>query len=103
MRERKLELGEVVAVNGGARSALWRQILCDALGAPLAYVPDAPGAPAGAALLAGLGVGAVAGVDAAKAWRGPVQRHAPDGARTAVYEAMVAERIELYHALREVV
>ena len=31
LRERGTQPDEVVAVNGGARSALWRQILCDAL------------------------------------------------------------------------
>ena len=43
--EKGLRLREVIAVNGGARSAVWRQILCDALGVPLLYVPDGAGAP----------------------------------------------------------
>jgi len=102
LRERGARLDEVVAVNGGARSALWRQILCDALGAPLTYLPDGTGAPAGAALLAGLGVGALADVTAAKAWRGRLVRHTPDPGRGAVYTAMLAERLALYPALRRV-
>ncbi len=99
-REGGLELGEVVAVNGGARSALWRQILSDALGVPLLYLPESPGAPAGAALLAGIGAGVLPGVEAAKAWRGAPVRHAPDAAATAVYAGILAERIKLYPALR---
>lgn len=102
LREHGATLDEVVAVNGGARSALWRQILCDALGAPLAYLPDGEGAPAGAALLAGLGAGALAGVAAAKAWRGRLVRHTPDPERGAMYTAMLAERLTLYPALRRV-
>ena len=102
LREHGATLDEVVAVNGGARSVLWRQILCDALGAPLAYLPDGEGAPAGAALLAGLGAGALAGVAAAKAWRGRLVRHAPDPERGAMYTAMLAERLALYPALRRV-
>ena len=102
LRERGTTLDEVVAVNGGARSAVWRQILCDALGAPLAYLPDGLGAPAGAALLAGLGVGAVSAVSAAKAWRGRLVRHVPDPARHEMYTAMLAERLTLYPALRRV-
>lgn len=101
-RERGLPLREVVAVNGGARSAVWRQILCDALGVPLHYVPDGHGAPAGAAILAGLGVGALPGVAAAKAWRGPMQSHAPDPARTATYAGLLAARCRLYPALRRI-
>jgi xylulokinase len=102
LRERGARPDEVVAVNGGARSALWRQILCDALGVPLAYLPDGVGAPAGAALLAGLGVGALADVAAAKAWRGRLVRHVPDPGRAATYTAMLAERLALYPALRRV-
>jgi xylulokinase len=102
MRGRGLALREVVAVNGGARGALWRQILCDALGAPLLYLPDSPGAPAGAALLAGLGVGLLPGVGVARAWRGRAVAHRPDPARTAVYAGLLAERVALYPALRGV-
>lgn len=95
-------LREVIVVDGGARSALWRQIIADALGVPLFYLPDAAGAPAGAAVLAGLGSGALAGVETARRWRGPLVRHAPDPARTATYERMLARRTELYPALRRI-
>ncbi len=43
-------------VGGGSRSPLWRQILCDVLGAPL-VVPAAEDATYGAALLAGVAAG----------------------------------------------
>jgi xylulokinase len=98
--EHGLELSEVVAVDGGARSALWRQILCDALGVELAYLPESPGAPAGAAILAGLGAGALPDVSAAKVWRGRMVRHQPNPAATAVYTSLLAERVKLYPALR---
>jgi len=101
-RERGMELHEVIAVNGGARSALFRQILCDALGVPLAYRPDSPGALAGAALLAGLGAGVLESVEAAKRWRGPLARHLPDAGRSALYAALLAERVDLYARLRRV-
>jgi xylulokinase len=102
MRERRLDLDEVVAVNGGARSPLWRQILADALDAPLLYLPDTPGAPAGAALLAGIGAGLLPGVEAAKAWRSRTLRQRPDPGRAAVYARLLAERLALYPALRTV-
>lgn len=101
-REHGLELAEVIAVDGGARSALWRQILCDALGVPLSYLPDSPGAPAGAAILAGLGIGALPDVGAAKAWRGRMVEHRPDPDATRVYARLLAERVKLYPALRSI-
>jgi xylulokinase len=100
--EKGLRLQEVITVNGGARSAVWRQILCDALGVPLHYVPAGGGAPAGGALLAGLAVGLLPGVEAARRWRGALVRHAPDAARTATYAALLAARRELYPAVRRI-
>ncbi len=46
-------------LGGGARSALWRQIVCDVLGQPL-LKPAVEGASFGAALLAGVAVGVFA-------------------------------------------
>jgi xylulokinase len=100
MRDSGVTLREVVAVDGGARSGLWRQIIADALGVPLFYLPDAAGAAAGAALLAGLGSGALASVETARRWRGPLLRHTPDPASTATYARMLAARKDLYPALR---
>lgn len=99
--ENGLELHEVIAVNGGARSPVWRQILCDALGVPLRYLPDSAGAPAGGALLAGIATGGLDGVEAAKRWRGRLLEHAPDPARTATYAALLAARGRLYPAVRQ--
>jgi xylulokinase len=100
LREQGLAVHEIVAVNGGARSAVWRQILCDALGAPLVYLPASPGAPAGAALLAGLGAGVLPEAAVARGWRGEATTHRPDPGRTALYGALLAERLALYPALR---
>ncbi|MEN6393074.1 MAG: FGGY-family carbohydrate kinase [Anaerolineaceae bacterium] len=44
--------------NGGARSALWKQITADVLGIRLEQVADHPGSSLGAAFCAGMGVGA---------------------------------------------
>lgn len=43
--------------NGGARSALWKQITADVLGIPLEPVARHPGSSLGAAFIAGMGVG----------------------------------------------
>jgi xylulokinase len=101
-REGGRRIEEVVAVNGGARSALWRQILADALGVPLLYLPESPGAPAGAALLAGIGVGLLPGVERARAWRAAARRHEPDPGAGAIYAGLLAERQRLHPALRRI-
>jgi xylulokinase len=43
--------------NGGARSALWKQVTADVLGLPLEPVAGHPGSSLGAAFVAGKGVG----------------------------------------------
>lgn len=100
LEEGGVHLREVVAANGGGKSALFRQILCDALGVPLVYMPGASGTVAGAAVLAGLGVGMFRDATVARAWRGPTVRHEPDPAATARYRAHLAIRREIYAGLR---
>jgi xylulokinase len=95
-------LREVIAANGGGKSALFRQILCDALGVPLAYTPKGGGTVAGAAILAGLGVGALGSAADARAWRGETVRHAPELTNTHKYRALLALRRQAYAGLKEV-
>jgi len=93
---------EVVAANGGGRSALFRQILCDALGVPLAYAPRAGGTVAGAAILAALGAGVLGQAEDARAWRGEIIAHEPDLAAHARYRELLDLRRKTYGSLREV-
>jgi xylulokinase len=57
MRAQGLPIRQVRASGGGAKSALWRQILADVFGAEIATVNITEGAAYGAALLAGVGAG----------------------------------------------
>ncbi|MEW5721166.1 MAG: xylulokinase, partial [Chloroflexota bacterium] len=57
MRGMDLDITQVRASGGGARSALWRQILADVFNAEIALVNVTEGAAYGAALLAGVGTG----------------------------------------------
>ncbi len=50
--------GRVRVTNGGARSALWKQVTADVLGLPLETLRSHPGSALGAAFVAGMGVGA---------------------------------------------
>jgi L-xylulokinase len=90
---------ERIRLSGGcARSELWSQMIADVLGMPI-EVPDAEEAGArGAALAAGVGVGAYPDIDAAMARATRVARsHRPDPGSTALH----AQRYELYRALTE--
>ncbi len=63
-------------VGGGARSALWTEIIGDVLGKNQVRIPQAEVGTLGAAMLAGLAVGIFADVDDA------VARMVPEGVRT---------------------
>jgi xylulokinase len=57
MRELGLHVNEVRAAGGGARSAIWRQMLADIFEADIALVNSTEGGAFGVALLAGVGIG----------------------------------------------
>lgn len=87
--------GRVLLYGGGAKSALWRQIIADVLGRPIGWTATAETAGLGAAMLAGVGCGAFATVDeAVGAMRPAVHVQEPTG-QTTTYD-------ELYTAYRRV-
>jgi len=102
LEEGGVVLREVVAANGGGKSALFRQILCDALGVPLAYTPKGGGTVAGAAVLAGLGAGILGSVEDARAWRGEIIRHDPDLVAHGRYRELLELRRNAYEGLKGV-
>jgi xylulokinase len=95
------EVQQVRISGGGAKSALWRQILADVLNAELVTVNTTEGAAYGAALLAGAGTGHWAGVQAAcDATIRVTGRVAPDASPAAAYRAIYANYRALYPALK---
>ena len=102
MREAGLPTPDEVRVSGGgARSALWRQILADVLDAELVTVNTTEGAAYGAALLAGVGAGAWPDVDAAcDATVRVTGRTPPRPEAVAKYEVAYASYRALYPALK---
>lgn len=100
MRDLGFSAGEVVVSGGGAKSQLWRSIIADVFQSPLVSVNATDGAALGAAILAMVGTGRYASVEAAcDAIIRPTERVEPSGAG-AVYEAYYARYRELYPALR---
>lgn len=82
MRAAGLELTELRATGGFARSPFWRQLLADVLGTPIGFPEGAQGSAAGAALLGHVAIGHLESVDdAAKVVRiAEVVRPATDAA-----------------------
>ncbi|HNT25983.1 MAG TPA: xylulokinase [Anaerolineales bacterium] len=92
---------QVRVSGGGARSALWRQILADIFDSELVTVNSTEGAAFGAALLAGVGVGAwpsvTAACDATLQVTGSTQ---PTEAGVARYRQVYPLYRDLYPALK---
>jgi len=95
------EVHQVRASGGGAKGALWRQILADVLEAELVTVNTSEGAAYGAALLAGVGAGMWADVPAAcAACVQVIEVTHPDEDRARVYRASYPVYRDLYPALK---
>jgi xylulokinase len=87
--------------GGGARSALWRQIQADVYGRPVELLAAEEGGAFGAALLAGVGVGAWPTVEAACAATVQVAAIVKPKDAAAMHQAYARFR-RVYPALREI-
>lgn len=94
-------IDQVRVSGGGAKSLLWRQIASDILGAELVTVNTTEGAAYGAALLAGVGIGAWQNVDSAcDIAINIVGRVTPDETSERIYREAYVHYRELYPALK---
>lgn len=92
---------QVRVAGGGARSALWRQILADVLDSELVTVNTSEGAAYGAAILAAVGAGAWADVPSACADLIRITGSTPPNAEAAErYEEFYPLYRDLYGALK---
>ena len=66
--EAGIPLKRIILVNGGARSALWRQIIADVTGRELVYIAETQGAPLGDVILAGVGTGVLKDYSVVNEW-----------------------------------
>jgi xylulokinase len=57
VRQQKVNISEIRATGGGARSSFWRQMLADVFQAPIAILDSEEGGAMGAAILAAVGAG----------------------------------------------
>ncbi|MGE5604055.1 MAG: xylulokinase [Nitrososphaerales archaeon] len=78
---------EAIVFGGGAKSPLWREIIADVIGLPLAWTPSVETASLGAAMLAGLGAGVFTSFDDARSRMvGLAARREPDPQAVAEYD-----------------
>ena len=94
-------LEEIVALDGGARSAVWRQILADVLGAPLRAGGEQSGTALGSAFLAARGAGRVERFEQINDWLEPGSLQQPDAQRQAHYDKLYKVYCQLYPILKE--
>ncbi len=101
-KELGVEINEVRASGGGAKSPLWRQINADAIGAEHVTLSIDEGPALGVALLAAVGTGRFATVaDACKAAIKVKERVRPIAGNTAAYNRYYPVYRSLYPALKE--
>jgi xylulokinase len=100
MRALGLNISQVRASGGGARSELWRQILADVFNSEIVLVNITEGAAFGAALLAGVGTGVYSSVEDACAQTIQVTNSVTPGENVAVYEDYYQVYRGLYPALK---
>ena len=86
---------EIVLAGGGARSALWQQLIADVFGIAVAPLKTAEQSALGAVILAGAAAGVLEPADAASRWAHYGEAILPDAQRHAFY----GERMAAFRAL----
>jgi xylulokinase len=104
IREQGLELEQLRATGGGAKSLVWRQILADVLGVELVTTTAQEGPAFGAALLAGVASGVYASVQqACDATVRVVEHTEPRPELESVYARAYEKYRALYPALKPII
>jgi xylulokinase len=102
MRDLGLSVQQIRATGGGGRSPFWRQMQADIYGTEVAGLRAEEGPAYGAALLAGVGAGVFASVEAAsERCVEVVSTTLPDPAAQAVYARVYEIYRPLYSVLKE--
>jgi len=99
MRAAGLDIHEMRATGGFARSPLWKQMLADTLGMPISFPEGHEGSSFGAALLGMQALGLVPSIDVAADLVKVHSTVRPNAAAAATYSALQPVFGELYHAL----
>jgi gluconokinase len=99
LRDAGNDVREIRATGGFARSPLWRQMLCDALGQPIGFPDGHQGSGFGAALLGMEALGIIRSLDRAAELIAVDEIRTPDASASEVYASMLPIFDALYDAL----
>jgi xylulokinase len=99
LRDAGVAADVVRLTGGGVRSALWRGVLADVFGCPVEVQAHDEGPAYGAALLAAVGGGAFASIEAAGHLITPSGKVSPREENAVVYREAYALYKELYEAI----
>jgi xylulokinase len=91
----------LVVGEGGAKSALWRQIVSDMFNVHVTYMKESKGAPAGNAVVAGVGTGVFKDYTVVKEWLKFSDDHFPDEDRHKKYMEIFKVYKNLYMHVKE--
>ena len=94
-----IEVREIRATGGFARSEVWRQMLTDALAMAIGFPQEGEGSSFGAALLGMQALGLIESVDVAHDLVQIHERRRPDPSAVATYQAILPLFASLYDAL----
>ena len=95
IEQQGVHIEEIRAVNGGARSPLWRQIFADVLNARIDYAIGGAATLLGNVALAGVGVGLFSGFDVVKKMQQILETQEPNPSAHELY----AEYYKLYRRI----
>lgn len=102
MKENGLEMKTpIVMSEGGAKSALWRQIAADIMNIEFSYTKDAKGAPMGNAINAGVGVGVFKDYEVAKDFIKVNEINIPNIDNHKKYEKYFKQYLKLYKDIEQ--
>ncbi len=91
----------LVVGEGGAKSDLWRQIVADVFGVPVARMEDGGGAPLGNALIAGVGSGVFKDYSVVSDWVGEyTDINEPNMANHEIYMELFGVYKEVYKGVK---
>jgi len=90
-----------IAVNGGAKSKIWRQIVSDITGIPQYYTPGHPGAPLGDAFLAAIGTKVIRDWSKIKEWVHLKDETLPNMEKHRLYRKLYTIYKRLYEHLKQ--
>lgn len=94
-------INRVFATNGGAKSALWRQIAADALQVPIVAFPHHPGSAMGAAIVAAMGAGLFPGRPVLEVLETPRVWHEPNQTAKDLYDRSYYKYRALYDRTKD--